>query len=108
MSRAGRWSRKLPARTYSTSWHSAGEALSTDTARGRLLSAAIAMNFRALAATGGTNGEAPFLALAKVASTNASSRFSCPRSWGQLLQCLVQLAAPHPLLEPAVARLVRR
>jgi len=33
-------------------------------------------DFRALAATGGTNGEAPFLALAKVASTNASSRFS--------------------------------
>lgn len=43
MSRAGSSSRKLPARTYSTSWHSAGEALSTDTARGRLLPAAIAM-----------------------------------------------------------------
>ena len=37
-------------------------------------------DFRALAATGGTDGEAPFLALAKVASTNASSRFSFPRS----------------------------
>lgn len=34
----------------------------------------------ALAATGGTDGEAPFLALAKVASTNASSKFSWPRS----------------------------
>lgn len=33
-----------------------------------------------LAATGGANGEAPFLALAKVASTNASSRFSLPCS----------------------------
>jgi hypothetical protein len=33
-------------------------------------------DFRALAATGGTNGEAPFLAPAKVGSTNASSRFS--------------------------------
>ena len=43
MSRAGSWSRKLPARTSSTSLHSAGEALSTDTARGRLLSAAITM-----------------------------------------------------------------
>jgi hypothetical protein len=43
MSRAGSWSRKLPARTSSTSWHSAGEALWTDTARGRLLPAAIAM-----------------------------------------------------------------
>lgn len=42
---AGSSSRKLPARTYSTSWHSAGEALSTDTARGRLLAAAIAMIF---------------------------------------------------------------
>jgi hypothetical protein len=45
MSRAGSSSRKLPARTYSTSWHSAGEALSTDTAIGRLLPAAIAMIF---------------------------------------------------------------
>jgi hypothetical protein len=34
----------------------------------------------ALAAAGGANGEAPFLALAKVASTNASSRFSFPCS----------------------------
>ena len=35
----------------------------------------------ALAATGGTDGKAPFFALAKVASTNASSRFSLPRSY---------------------------
>src|SRR5579859_4494110 len=34
----------------------------------------------AFAAAGRTNGEAPFLALAKVASTNASSRSSLPRS----------------------------
>jgi len=33
----------------------------------------------ALAALGRTDGEAPFLALAKVASTNASSRCSLPR-----------------------------
>src|SRR5271167_5013041 len=45
MSRAGNSSRKLPARTSSTSWHSAGEALCTDTARGRLLAAAIATIF---------------------------------------------------------------
>jgi hypothetical protein len=45
MRRAGNWSRKLPARTYSTSWHSAGEALSTDTARGGLLAAATGMIF---------------------------------------------------------------
>jgi hypothetical protein len=37
-------------------------------------------DLRALAATRGADGEAPFLALAKVASTNASSRFSWPRS----------------------------
>ena len=37
-------------------------------------------DLRALAAPGWTDGEAPFFALAKVASTNASSRFNCPRS----------------------------
>jgi hypothetical protein len=37
-------------------------------------------DLRALAAPGGADCEAPFLALAKVASTNASSRFSRPRS----------------------------
>jgi hypothetical protein len=35
-------------------------------------------DFRTLAAPGGADSEAPFLALAKVASTNASSRFSLP------------------------------
>jgi hypothetical protein len=35
----------------------------------------------ALAAPSGADGEAPFFALAKVASTNASSRFSLPRSY---------------------------
>ena len=33
-------------------------------------------DFRALPATGGADGKAPFFALAKVASTNASSRFN--------------------------------
>src|SRR5271157_4781581 len=37
-------------------------------------------DFRALAAAGGADGEAPFLALANVASTNASSKFNWPRS----------------------------
>jgi len=36
-------------------------------------------DLRALAATGGADSKAPFLVLAKVASTNASSRFSFPR-----------------------------
>ena len=35
-------------------------------------------NLGTLAATGGADGKAPFLALAKVASTKASSRFSLP------------------------------
>ena len=35
-------------------------------------------DLRALAPTRGTDGEAPFFALAKVASTNASSRLSLP------------------------------
>ena len=37
-------------------------------------------DLRPLAAAGGADGKAPFLALANVASTNASSRFSRPRS----------------------------
>jgi hypothetical protein len=37
-------------------------------------------DLRALAATRGTDGKAPFFALANVASTKASSRFSSPRS----------------------------
>jgi hypothetical protein len=37
-------------------------------------------DLRALAPAGGADGKAPFLALAKVASTNASSRFSLPWS----------------------------
>ena len=42
MSRSGNSSRKHPAKTASTSRHSAGEALSTDTARGRPSPEAIA------------------------------------------------------------------
>ena len=37
-------------------------------------------DLRALTPAGGSDGEAPFFALANVASTNASSRFSWPRS----------------------------
>ena len=37
-------------------------------------------DLRPLAPAGGADSEAPFLALAKVASTNASSKFNCPRS----------------------------
>ena len=46
--------------TYSTSWHSAGEALSTDTARGRLLPAAIAMIFVPLPRRVGPSAKPPF------------------------------------------------
>lgn len=45
-------------------------------------------DFRALPTAGGANSEAPFLALAKVASTNASSRFSLPCSCSRLASSL--------------------
>jgi len=61
MSRGGSSSRKLPARTSSTSWHSAGEALWTDMARGRLLSAAIATIFVPLPRRVGPTAKPPFL-----------------------------------------------
>src|SRR5450755_8083 len=60
MSRAGNSSRKLPARTSSTSWHSFGEALCTDTARGRLLLAAIATIFVPLPRRVGPTPKPPF------------------------------------------------
>src|SRR5512136_769641 len=60
MSLAGNSSRKLPARTCSTNWHSAGEALSTATARGRLLPAAIAMIFVPLPRRVGPTATPPF------------------------------------------------
>jgi hypothetical protein len=60
MSRAGCSARKIPARTSSTSWHSPGEALSTDTARGRLLPAAIATIFVPLPRRVGPMAKSPF------------------------------------------------
>ena len=51
---------KLPARTSSTSWHSADEALWTDTARGRLLSAATATIFVPLPRRVGPTASPPF------------------------------------------------
>jgi len=57
---AGNSSRKLPARTSSTSWHSAGEALCTDTARGRLLVVAIATIFVPLPRRVGPTAKLPF------------------------------------------------
>jgi hypothetical protein len=60
MRRAGSSSRKLPARTSSTSWHSAGEALCTDTARGRLLAAAIATILVPLPRRVGPTAKPPF------------------------------------------------
>lgn len=53
--------RKLPARTDSTSWHSAGEALSIATARGRLLPVAIAMIFVPFPRRDGPMARPPFL-----------------------------------------------
>jgi hypothetical protein len=53
--------RKLPARTDSTSWHSAGEALSIATARGRLLPVAIVMIFVPFPRRVGPMARPPFL-----------------------------------------------
>src|ERR1017187_599098 len=60
MRRAGNSSSKLPARTSSTNWHSFGEALWTDTARGRLLAAAIATIFVPLPRRVGPTPRPPF------------------------------------------------
>src|SRR5580698_3822016 len=60
MSRTGSWSRNLPARTSSRSWHSAGEALWTDTARIRLLQAAIATILVPLPRRVGPTARPPF------------------------------------------------
>ena len=65
----------------------------------------------ALAAAGGADGEAPFLALAKVASTNASSRFSWPcscRCRASSRSASSSFPFADPLLESPVAGLIRR
>jgi len=69
ISLSGRWLGKHPARTATTSRHSAGEALSKDTPRGRLLPAVIATISVPLPGLAGPTKKPPFLALAKVAST---------------------------------------
>jgi hypothetical protein len=58
----------------------------------------------ALAASGRADGEAPFLALAKVASTNASSRFSFPRS----CKCLASRRSASTSLPSRTHRWKRR
>jgi hypothetical protein len=60
MSHPGSSSRKLPARTSSTGWHSAGGALWTDTARGRLLPAATLTIFVRLPRRVGSTARPPF------------------------------------------------
>ena len=60
MSRSGNSSRKHPARTASTSRHSAGEALSTDTARGRPSPEAIATILVPLPRLVGPTAKPPF------------------------------------------------
>src|SRR3954471_23028784 len=90
MSRAGSSSRKLPARTSSTSWHSAGEALSTDTARGRLLSAATAMIFVPLPRRVGPTAKPPFW----------RSRRSHPRTLLPDSACLAHAAAWPTIAAP--------
>jgi hypothetical protein len=60
ISRSGNSSRKHPAKTASTSRHSAGEALSTDTARGRPSPEAIATIFVPLPRLVGPTAKPPF------------------------------------------------
>jgi len=60
ISRAGSSSRKLPARVSSTSLVSCGKALSTVTARGKLVTAAMAMIFVPLPRLVGPTAKPPF------------------------------------------------
>ena len=64
----------------STSWLSCGEALSILTARGRPVIIGESEDFRALAAFGRPDREAPFFAPVKEASMKASSSWSFPRA----------------------------
>ena len=65
-------------------------------------------DLRPLAALGGADGEAPFLALANVASTNASSRLSCLAHavGGPTGAALRPICLVGPLLKVPMARLV--
>ena len=59
----------------------------------------------------GPTAIAPFFALLKVASMKASSKSRAPREqqiFGQARRMRYQTAFPYPLLESAMARLVRR
>ena len=95
ISRWGNSSRKHPAKTASTSRHSAGEALSTDTARGRPSPEAIATIFVPLPRLVGPTAKPPFwrsrrshprtlhpgsafLARADVLPTDVAVRPTCP------------------------------
>ncbi len=68
-------------------------------------------DFRPFAALGGPDRETPFFAPVKEASIKASSKFQFPPSvklFRQGAQDAFQFAFPHPLLEAAMAGLVRR
>jgi hypothetical protein len=65
-------------------------------------------DFRSLAAFGGADRETSFFAPVKEASIKASSSCSSQQLLRQHLQDALQFALSHPLLEAAVAGLVRR
>lgn len=68
-------------------------------------------DLRALAPARGTDSKAPFLALAKVASTNASSKVELAlriEQSRQQTQRFFERAAANPLLKPAMTGLERR
>jgi len=108
--RAGNSSRKLPARTSSTSWHSAGEALCTDTARGRLLVVAIATIFVPLPRRVGPTAKPPFWRsrkwhprMPRLGSTDRAHGGAAP-----VAAAPVPASHSVPIVEPAVTGLERR
>jgi hypothetical protein len=98
MSRAGSSSRKLPARTSSTSRHSAGEALWTDTARGRLLPAAIATIFVPLPRRVGPTARPPFSRSRRLHPRTLLPGSACPAHGGA-----APTASAPPPVSPSVS-----
>jgi hypothetical protein len=101
---------EVSARTNLTSWHSVGETLSTNTARGRLLPAAPAMISVPLHVGWGQR-RSPLLGARESCIHERFFQFrlsSLVQMPGKPLQHRFQLPVAHPLLESAVAGLVRR
>ncbi len=95
----------------STSWLSCGEALSILTGRRRPVIIGESEDFCAFAAFGQPDREAPFFAPVKEASMKASSSWSFPRACNflaRIRKMRSSLPSSHPLVQAAVAGLIRR